>query len=172
MSIFRIVVLVMVVCLATDLFPNDNETASTEKTAKTEQSVFDKKAGTARMSIAVLDLYATFSLDKEAALLVSDRIRTELIKTDMFEIRERDETYAILERQLTLRLDTCNNKICMAEAGQVIGTDRLIYGSIANVKGFYTVVLRLLNVPRVEILNTVTVDISGDIREAVSKEVA
>ncbi len=153
---------------------DEKVTAEPDKAAKEKK---DKKgsykkahAKAAGADIAVYDLNTTFAADRKAALIISDHIRTELINAGIYTIMEYGEMKNVLEEQVFQFKDTCRSQSCISEAGHFLGVSRVIYGSIANVNGFYTVVLRMLNVPRGEILCTATEDLEGDIVSVISQK--
>ncbi len=120
----------------------------------------------------VYTLYTTFSADEEVASIISDRIRTELFKTGMFAVMEHKEMKKILRKQQFQYNDANYNKSCMITVGHILELDRLVYGSVAKVKDFYTIVLRMLHVPKGEVVGTVTEDFHGDIRRVISLKTA
>lgn len=158
MVVVRTIVLSILIVTAT-LF-------SAEADVVTKSRLKEKRA-----DIAVFDLYTTFKSDNEAASIISDRIRTELIKTGIVSVLEENEMKELLSRQKFQYTDSCYSATCIADAGHLIGVDRVVYGSVAKVNDSFTVVLRLLNVPRGEIVYTIKENTEGDSKKGFSEKI-
>lgn len=121
--------------------------------------------------IAVFDVSTTFKTDAEFASTVSEIVRKELKTIGSLTVLGRDEVEKVLSQHEFHYSDTCKSPACMSGIGHYIGVHRIIYGSIASVNNYYSIILRLLNVPRGEIIATVKADLKGDSEGADSREV-
>jgi hypothetical protein len=127
-------------------------------------------AQSARTNIAVNELMGQ-GVDKATSGIVSDRLRAELINTGAFRVMERAEMENILKEQGFQRTGACDES-CLVEAGQLLGVDRIIAGTIGNVGGLWTFSLRMINVATGEILYTVNEDYEGQFKGVLSHSVA
>jgi len=73
-----------------------------------------------KMSIAVLELDAV-GLSKQEAQVLTDRLRTELFKTNQFKVLERDKMTEILDEQ-GFQLSGCTTNDCVVDWGLATGT--------------------------------------------------
>ncbi len=117
-----------------------------------------------KIDIAVHDL-SSRSVTQETIVIVSDRLRAMLIETGLFRVLERNSMNLILEEQGFQQTGVCDESSCFVEAGQLLGVDRMIAGSIARMGTRYTISLRMFDVASGEILFTVNEDFSGAIEE-------
>ncbi len=82
----------------------------------------------ARESIAVVDLEGRGISALEAATL-TDRMRSELVKTGAVTVVERGQMQQILAEQ-DFQLTGCTSDECAVEIGQMLGVTKMIAGSI------------------------------------------
>jgi hypothetical protein len=127
--------------------------------------VTGQEAGT--LNVAVQELKGK-GLEQSAASIVSDRLRAEMINTQVFRVMERAEMQTVLKEQGFQQSGACDESSCLVEVGQMLGVDRMVAGSVGKVGGFYTISLRVINVATAEILYTVNVDLRGGIEEVIS----
>ena len=112
-------------------------------------------------SMAVLDLDARGISIVEAASL-TDRLRSELVKTGMVTIVERGAMEQILREQ-DFQMAGCTSDECAVEVGQLLGVTQMLAGSIGKVGSTYSIDLRLVDVATGEIVKSVTHDYKGAI---------
>ena len=120
-----------------------------------------------KVTIAVLDLEATGVSASEAASL-TNRIRHNLVQTDMFRVIERAQMDEILSEQ-GFQMTGCTSSECIVEAGKLLGVQRMVGGSIDKVGNMYTIYLRMIDVATGEILTSATSDCNEGIEEVVVK---
>ncbi len=109
-----------------------------------------------KISIAVIDLKSS-GLAKSEAGILSDRLRTELCKSDKFIVLERDKMNEVLQEQ-GFQLSGCTTKECVVEAGKLIGVEQMVAGSVAKIGKIYTTNLRLIDVETGKVVQTATDD--------------
>lgn len=112
-----------------------------------------------KINIAVLDLDPTNILAKDAQFL-SDRLRTELFETGMFQVIERDKMQNILEEQ-GFQMSGCTSVECAVEVGQLLNVQQMVAGTIGKIEDLYSISLRLIDVKTGAILKTATKDFRG-----------
>ncbi len=132
---------------------------------------FSLFAQQSKLNIAVNELKPQ-GLDKSAAGIISDRIRSELINTGVFRVMERTEMETILKEQGFQHTGVCDDQSCLIEVGQLLGVDRMVAGSVGKIGSIYTISLRMINVATGEILFTVNEDCDCPVSKVLSKSTA
>lgn len=112
-------------------------------------------------SIAVLDLEGRGISTIEAATL-TDRLRSELVKTGAVTVVERGQMQTILNEQ-DFQMAGCTSDECAVEIGQMLGVTMMYSGSIGKIGATYTVDVRGVSVETGEIVNTMSRDYRGEI---------
>ncbi|UCH10683.1 MAG: hypothetical protein JSU61_01980 [Fidelibacterota bacterium] len=112
-------------------------------------------------SYAVLDLEGRGISALEAATL-TDRMRSEMVKTGAVTVVERGQMQQILSEQ-DFQMTGCTSDECAVEIGQMLGITKMIAGSIGKIGSTYTVDLRTIDVASGAIENTMTRDYRGEI---------
>jgi TolB-like protein len=125
----------------------------------------------ARISIAVNDLKGS-GVDQATVTIVSDRLRGELVNTNLFRVMERTEMENVLKEQGFQQSGACNETSCLVQVGQLLGVQRMVAGSIGKVDNFWTISLRMLNVATGEILLNVSEDYQGEVKDVISQVIA
>jgi len=110
-------------------------------------------------NIAVLDLDPTGISPNEAQFL-SDRLRTELFETGVFQVVERGKMNSILQEQ-GFQNTGCTSLECAVEIGQLLNVQKMVAGSIGKIEDIYSISLRLINVKTGAITKTATRDFTG-----------
>lgn len=119
--------------------------------------------GQDKKNIAVLELRpAGISVDQ--AQILTDRLRSELFKTEKFIVLERDKMNEILEEQ-GFQLSGCTTNDCAIEIGKLIGVEQIITGDIGKLENLYTLNIRLIDVETGKILNVATEDCECSIKD-------
>ena len=112
-------------------------------------------------SIAVLDLEGRGISAIEAATL-TDRLRSELVKTGAVTVVERGQMQTILAEQ-DFQMAGCTSDECAVEIGQMLGVTMMYSGSIGKIGATYTVDVRGVSVETGQIVNTMSRDYRGEI---------
>ncbi|MBF0430620.1 MAG: hypothetical protein HQK83_05040 [Fibrobacteria bacterium] len=116
--------------------------------------------------IAVNDLMRQ-GVDKSSAMIITDRLRTELFKTDWFKVIERGQMKAILEEQ-DFQQGECASDACLIEAGQLLGVTHIITGSVGKIGQTFTINLRMIHIQTGEISYTDNTDCMCTIDEVLA----
>lgn len=106
--------------------------------------------------IAVNDLKG--ELGSRQLQVISDRLRSELMKTGLFRVMERNEMASILKEQGFQMTGACDENSCIVEAGQLLGVSHMVFGSIGKIGSIYTMNLRMINVQTGQITATAISD--------------
>ena len=115
----------------------------------------------AKESYAVLDLEGRGISALEAATL-TDRMRSELVKTGAVMVVERGQMQQILGEQ-DFQMTGCTSDECAVEIGQMLGVTKMIAGSIGKIGATFTMDLRTINIATGAIENTMTRNYRGEI---------
>jgi len=114
-----------------------------------------------KMNIAVIDLDPTGISINEAQFL-SNRLRTELFDTGVFQVVEREKMNAILNEQ-GFQQTGCTSVECAIEIGQLLNVGVMVAGSIGKIEEIYSLSLRMINVETGAIIRTATRDYEGSL---------
>jgi hypothetical protein len=98
------------------------------------------------------------SVDDGKAL--TNRLRNEVQRLNVA-VMERSKMNEILTEQGFANSELCNASLCAVEVGKMIGVNRVIVGSIAEVGSIFTVSARIVDVETTEILKTVDKEFSS-----------
>ncbi|MCK4579446.1 MAG: hypothetical protein KAU50_11705 [Candidatus Marinimicrobia bacterium] len=117
--------------------------------------------GQDKESVAVLDLEGRGISTMEAATL-TDRMRSELVKTGAVTVVERGQMQTILQEQ-DFQMTGCTSDECAVEIGQMLGVTMMYSGSIGKIGATYTVDVRTISIETGAIVNTMSRDYRGEI---------
>lgn len=118
---------------------------------------------------AVIELEGR-GISKDEALTISDVLRSEIIKSDIFNIIERGKVDEVLKEQ-GFQQTGCTTSECYVAMGQLIGADKLITGSIGKLGERYIVSVRVLDVATGRILKDETAKFEGKIEKLIDKTI-
>ncbi len=124
-----------------------------------------------KIPVAVNDLKA-HGIGESETSIISERVRSELIKTGLYRVMERGEMNMILEEQGFQQSGACSDASCLVEVGQMLAVNRIITGSIGFIGNMFTLSLKMVDVESGEIVNTSNVDYRGDIAGFLSQSIA
>ena len=114
-----------------------------------------------KKSIAVLNLDA-YGISKNDALALTNRLTTELFKSNYFNVVERAKMEEILKEQ-GFQLSGCTTSECLVEAGKLLNVELMLGGSVSKLDNYYAIELRVIDVETGGILSVASVDIKGDL---------
>ena len=97
------------------------------------------------ITAAVLDLDAKEGVSAGVVSTVTDYLRTQLVKTNKFNIVTRENMESILKEQ-QFQLSGCTSQECIVQMGQLLGVRNMFTGSIGKVGSIYIINLKLINV--------------------------
>jgi hypothetical protein len=131
-------------------------------------------AGSARggekTAVGVLDLTGP-GMSESSLRLLSDRLRVELFETGRFTVVERERMSAILKEQ-GFQQSGCVATECVIEAGQLIGVEKMVAGTIGKVGTVFTLSIRLLDVATGVMEKTAVRDCRCDIEDVLTIAIA
>ena len=94
--------------------------------------------------IAVLELEQK-GLTKQEAEILTDRLTTELISLDRYQVVERTNMDKILKEQ-KFQKSGCTDSECAVEIGQLLNTDYIVIGSVSKFGSTWSLDARLIDV--------------------------
>ena len=113
------------------------------------------------ITIAVLDFEGQGVSQSETKTL-TDRLRDEMFKTDVYIVLERGKMDEVLKEQ-GFQQSGCVTSECAVEVGNMLGVQQMIGGSIGKVGNIYTVSARVIDVQTGKVLKSANYDHIGDI---------
>ncbi|MHC1568022.1 MAG: PEGA domain-containing protein [Candidatus Syntropharchaeia archaeon] len=93
------------------------------------------------ISIAVLD-FEPRGINEDQAVIITDILRTELLKTGRITIVEREKIKALLKERQLSEVGVTES----VELGKVLGVDKIIFGRIGMLGNSYVVTVRMIDV--------------------------
>ena len=112
-------------------------------------------------SLAILDLESRGISANEVASL-TDRLRSELVRTGRINVVERGQMEQILGEQ-DFQLTGCTSDECAVEVGQMLGVTHMVAGSIGRVGLTFSIDLRTIDVQTGRIIYSIIRDYRGEI---------
>jgi len=83
--------------------------------------------------------------------------RTELDKIDSFEVMDRYDVNYVIEKN-ELKANNCYGKICLVEAGKIIGADKMLTGTVEMLAKNIVMTLKFIDVKTETVERTVIVE--------------
>jgi TolB-like protein len=120
-------------------------------------SLFAQTSGN-KLNIAVMSLKAASGISDGEAVLVADRLRGELFNSGRVNVMEREQMSVILSEQGFQQSGACNDDKCMVQAGQLLGVEVIVSGSIGQLGSTFMINLRAVDVRTGRMTASVTKD--------------
>jgi len=109
-----------------------------------------------KTTIAVLELEPK-GVQSSQASIISDRVREELFKTDKYIVTERTRMQDIL-KEWGFQQAICNESQCIIQAGNILGVQQMVAGSVQKMGNLYSISVRIVDVKTGKILAMTTSD--------------
>jgi len=122
-----------------------------------------------KTNIAVLDLKGE-SLSASDLELISSRLRVELVKTQAFNLVERQKMNDLLKEQ-GLQISGIVSDENIVKAGKLLGVQQMAAGSVGKIGSLYTINIRLIDVQSGKILKSASADNSKGIEALLTESV-
>lgn len=114
--------------------------------------------------VAVMPLQASEVTSGEVAL-VTDAIGSHLQKEGAFRVMERSQMEKILSEQGFQQSGACDAAECAVQAGQMLGIDRMVVGSVGRLGSAWVLNLRMVAVGTGEVLASTSRSQKGEISD-------
>ncbi|MCH7820175.1 MAG: hypothetical protein IIB40_11565 [Candidatus Marinimicrobia bacterium] len=121
----------------------------------------NQESGVDKIRVAVLDFEGKGISSMEASVL-TDRLRSNLVETGVFDVVERGKMNEILGEQ-NFQMSGCISSECAVEVGQLLGVSRMITGGIGKIGNTYTLDVRVIDIETSRILEAIPLDYTGAI---------
>jgi len=115
-------------------------------------------------ALAVLPFECNVVTEEQGRIL-ADQVRNSLQKLDSFQVVERGQMDLILQEQGFQQSGVCNSSGCAVQAGQLMGVDQVVAGSVGKLGDLWLMTLRRIDVESGLILQTAEVKIEGRIED-------
>ena len=112
-------------------------------------------------TISVLNLDPV-GVSQQEARVITDRIRSTLSRSGIYNVQERGKMEAILG-EMKFQLSGITSEVQAVEAGKLLGAEKMLYGSIGHLGEFFTIELFILDVETGSIEQSSSFEIKGDI---------
>lgn len=117
---------------------------------------------TTKTTIAVIDLASRGGLSQSEIGTLTDRLRSLLVQTQAFTVVDRGRMEEVLAEQ-GFQMSGCTSAECAVEAGQILGVEQMMTGSIGKIGRLYTIDIILIHVGTSQILKSLTRDYQGEV---------
>lgn len=115
-----------------------------------------------KINIAVIDLDSRGGLSESEIGILTDRLRSMLVRTNAFDVVDRGLMQDILKEQ-GFQISGCTSMDCAVEAGKILGMEQMVSGTVGRLGSLYTVDISLINVETSRIMKSLTRDHRGEI---------
>jgi len=113
-----------------------------------------------QLTVGVIDLDANGVEDSEARA-ITERFRTYLGRTGMFQVIERNRMEEIMTEMGFQASGACNTDECVVQVGQVLGASKMVAGSVSKVGTLYSLQIRMIDMATSRIENPLFKDVDG-----------
>lgn len=107
-------------------------------------------------------------LSNEETALLTKKFAELLQSSGKFEVMPHDEMLRLIA-EADFNLETCTYSYCLADAGKVLGVQKVMHGSITRRGKLYTLHLRLIDVRNAQIVLDRKPEHSGEFDQLVSE---
>jgi len=118
-------------------------------------------------NIALIPFTGDEHISKEQLDFITGRFAAELVQTKAFNVLERSRMEFILKEQGFQESGVCNSAECHVHVGQLLGVDNMVAGSIVQFGPTFMMRLDYLDVGTGAILNSVDLQMEGELHEVV-----
>ncbi|MDO9390969.1 MAG: SUMF1/EgtB/PvdO family nonheme iron enzyme [bacterium] len=121
-----------------------------------------------KMTVSVMDLNITEGLPNKEAIMLTDKLINELVMAGTFKVIERTKRDELLKEQGFQQSGVCDQGVCLVEAGQMLGVQKMFGGTIGKLGKVYAVELRMMDIKTGEIDIAFSQQFAGDISALLS----
>ncbi len=115
-----------------------------------------------KLNVAVINLETQGGLSPQEASILTSRLRSNLVSTNVFNVLDRGLMDEILEEQ-GFQQSGCTSAECVVEIGKMLNMHRMITGSIGKLGSMYTIDIVQIDVETSRIIKSLTRDYLGEI---------
>lgn len=118
----------------------------------------------AQYSLAVLPLEATGRISAEEAAALTDQLRAELMRTQLFTVLEQATVEATLQNG-GLPETGCSTIECGTQAGRLLAAQLVVNGSVRKVGQLFFIEVQMIHVNSGQLVQKVNEDFDGNIEQ-------
>ena len=97
-----------------------------------------------KQTISVMDLNVTSGLSPQEVSMLTDKLLNEFVNLKFYKVVERSKRDEILKEQGFQQSGACDQGACLVEAGQLLGVQKMVGGTIGKLGVMYVVELRIM----------------------------
>jgi len=116
-----------------------------------------------KLTISVMDLNVTSGLAPNEVGMLTDKLLNEFVTYGFYKVVERSKRDEILKEQGFQQSGACDQGACLVEAGQLLGVQKMVGGTIGKLGAVYAVELRIMDVKTGEIDKAFSRQYTGDV---------
>jgi len=124
-------------------------------------------AASSKVTAAVLDFEGA-GINKMESVTLTQRLGSELVKTNVLIMVERNQMNEIMEEQ-GFQQSGCTSAECAAEIGALLGVQKMITGSFGKIGNTYTIDARMFSVETGQTEKTVTKTYKGEVDDLLTQ---
>ena len=114
------------------------------------------------LSIAVMDLDPQGGVNKQEAGVLTNRLRSELVRTNKFVVLDRGNMDAILG-EMGFQMSGCTSTECAVEMGKLLNVQKMVSGAVGKLGTLYTFDIIFIDIGTGQIEKSITRDYQGEI---------
>ena len=95
---------------------------------------------------AVLDFKATQGISTSETVTLTNKFRSALAKTQVYDVLERSDMETLLKEQDMSLSDMCDNADCAVQVGKLLVAKKMVVGEIGKIGETFSVTVRILDV--------------------------
>ncbi len=131
-----------------------------EADSATEKEPQEPQEQQEQLTIGVIDLEAN-GVEESEAKAITERFRTYLGRTGMFQVIERNRMEEIMVEMGFQASGACNTDECVVQVGQVLGASKMVAGSVSKVGTLYSLQIRMIDMATSRIEHHLFEDVNG-----------
>jgi formylglycine-generating enzyme required for sulfatase activity len=116
-----------------------------------------------KLTVSVMDLNVTEGLSGREVMMLTDCLLNEFVVLGTYKVVERSKRDEILKEQGFQQSGACDQGACLVEAGQLLGVQKMVGGTIGRLGAVYAVELRIMDVKTGEIERAFSRKYTGDV---------
>jgi len=121
-----------------------------------------------KTTIAVYNLRSTSILSQEEAEILTNHLRSILINFQKYNCLDRNRMDEILKEQ-GFQQSGCTNEMCAVEAGQLLGVQKMLSGSVGKFGKLFTIELQIIDIETSRIDKSSTYYFEGEMEQLLTE---
>lgn len=105
----------------------------------------------------------SIGIPQSLAESLQEHLESNLLKFEQYNVLSRNDIDIILKESRFQQTGICSDENCLAEAGHILGIEKIITGTISMVGSTYNIVLKMIDVKTAKLESSVNQKHSGNI---------